>query len=273
LRQFRHKRNPVVNEGLYSFHWYVQNGRFLAVLRSFFHSSLLCTFSFHSSPPTILPSSLTSSCHLFLGLPLLLFPNTYIILFWEFYFLPFSVHARTNVICVTLLSLSPVRSPEGRVFDFRWCHWNSSLRYSFWPHYGTVFDSACNRSEYQGYLQGAERRPVSGADYLTTIMCRLSWNLGAWTSWSPQGLSRPVHGLLYHYILEPYTAWALCLPQIDQMYKTEDPLNSFSNTILMVIELHAMSMKLTLEFKPYESFPAKRIHGPFCTVCVWVNYS
>jgi hypothetical protein len=27
------------------------------------------TFSCHSSPPTILPSSLTSSCHLFLGLP------------------------------------------------------------------------------------------------------------------------------------------------------------------------------------------------------------
>jgi len=42
---------------------------FLAILRSFFHSSLLCTFSCHSSPPTILPSSLTSPCHL-LGLPL-----------------------------------------------------------------------------------------------------------------------------------------------------------------------------------------------------------
>ena len=41
--------------------------RFLAVLRSFFHSSLLCTFSHHPSPPTILQSSLTSSCHVFLG--------------------------------------------------------------------------------------------------------------------------------------------------------------------------------------------------------------
>ena len=39
--------------------------RFLAILRSFFHSSLLCTFSCHPSPPTFLPSSLTSSCHLF----------------------------------------------------------------------------------------------------------------------------------------------------------------------------------------------------------------
>ena len=28
-------------------------------------------------------------------------------------------------------------------------------------------------------------------------MCRLPWNLGASTSWNLQGLSRPVHGLLY----------------------------------------------------------------------------
>ena len=42
--------------------------RLLAVLRSFFHSSLLYTLSFHPFPPTILPSSLTSSYHLFLGL-------------------------------------------------------------------------------------------------------------------------------------------------------------------------------------------------------------
>ena len=44
--------------------------QFLAILRSFFHSSLLHTLSFHPIPPTSLPSSLTSSCHLFLGLPL-----------------------------------------------------------------------------------------------------------------------------------------------------------------------------------------------------------
>ena len=45
----------------------------LAILRSFFHSSLLCTFSCHPSPPTILPCSLTSSCQLFLGILLNLF--------------------------------------------------------------------------------------------------------------------------------------------------------------------------------------------------------
>ena len=43
---------------------------FLAVLRSFFHSSLSYTFLCHSSPPIMPPSSLTSSSHLFLGLPL-----------------------------------------------------------------------------------------------------------------------------------------------------------------------------------------------------------
>ena len=41
--------------------------RFLAFLRSFFHSSLLCSFSCHPSPPTTLPSP---SCHLFLVIPL-----------------------------------------------------------------------------------------------------------------------------------------------------------------------------------------------------------
>ena len=31
-------------------------------------------------------------------------------------------------------------------------------------------------------------------------MCRLSWNLGASTSWNPQDLSRPVMGLFYLYL-------------------------------------------------------------------------
>jgi hypothetical protein len=35
-------------------------------------------------------------------------------------------------------------------------------------------------------------------------MCRLSWNLGASTSWNPMGLSRPAQGLLYLYLIIPY---------------------------------------------------------------------
>ena len=52
--------------------------RFLAVLRSFFHSSLSYTLSFQTFPPTSLPFSLTSSCHLFLGLPLSLIVSKFI---------------------------------------------------------------------------------------------------------------------------------------------------------------------------------------------------
>jgi hypothetical protein len=41
------------------------------------------------------------------------------------------------------------------------------------------------------------KRPVCRADNHITFMCWLSWNLGASNSWNPQGLSRPVMGLLY----------------------------------------------------------------------------
>ena len=51
---------------------------FLTVLRSFFHSSLLYTLSFHPFPPISLPSCLTSPCHLFLGLPLSLVASKFI---------------------------------------------------------------------------------------------------------------------------------------------------------------------------------------------------
>ena len=53
---------------IHSFHWHVQNAtipcRSLELLPFFF------VMSGHPSPPIILSSSLTSSCHLFLGLPL-----------------------------------------------------------------------------------------------------------------------------------------------------------------------------------------------------------
>jgi hypothetical protein len=39
-------------------------------------------------------------------------------------------------------------------------------------------------------------RPVFRVANLTTYMCWLPWNLGASTSWNPQGLSRPVMALL-----------------------------------------------------------------------------
>jgi len=41
-------------------------------------------------------------------------------------------------------------------------------------------------------------------------MCRLSWNLGASTSWNTQGLPRPVKGLLYLYLIHTAWWWLLC---------------------------------------------------------------
>jgi len=53
------------------------------------------------------------------------------------------------------------------------------------------------------------RRPVRRADNLTTFVCRLSWNLRASTSWSPQGLSRSVMELLYllHIDFKAWNIW------------------------------------------------------------------
>jgi len=44
---------------------------------------------------------------------------------------------------------------------------------------------------------GGQRLQVFRADNVTTFMCWLSWNLGTSSSWKPQGLSRPIQGLLY----------------------------------------------------------------------------
>jgi hypothetical protein len=49
-------------------------------------------------------------------LSVLLFPNSYIIAFWEFYFLSFTVHAQISVICLTL---SDPTSDLVRQYDFR----------------------------------------------------------------------------------------------------------------------------------------------------------
>jgi len=46
-----------------------------------------------------------------------------------------------------------------------------------------------------------QNRPVFRSGNLFTLMCRLSWNMGASTSWNPQGLPRPVMGLLYLYLV------------------------------------------------------------------------
>ena len=78
---------------------------------------------------------------------------------------------------------------EGSGFDSRWCHWNFLLTLSFRLHY-----------EYQEYFLGGKGSRCVGLTTFTTFMCRVSWNLGASNSWNPQGLSRPVMGLLYLFL-------------------------------------------------------------------------
>ena len=96
------------------------------IIYSFIHSFLACAeydsslpFSGASSiplcyvrfPATLLhqlffqPLSPHLAIYFLVYLSDLLFPNSYIILFWEFHFLPFSVHVQINVIYLTLFSL------------------------------------------------------------------------------------------------------------------------------------------------------------------------
>ena len=63
-----------------------------------FPATLLHQLFFHTLSPHL-------AIYFLVYLSVLLFPNSYIIPFREFYFLPFSVHAQTNVIYLILLSL------------------------------------------------------------------------------------------------------------------------------------------------------------------------
>jgi hypothetical protein len=82
--------------------------------------------SFIPSPPTILPSILTSSCHLFLGLPLnSLFPNSYIILFWEFPIMR-SFYTLESTLYLYYLSGSLVLA------RLVWCHYYAFILSYIW---------------------------------------------------------------------------------------------------------------------------------------------
>ena len=63
-----------------------------------FPSTLFHQLFFH-------PPSLHLAIYFLVYVSALLFPNSYIIFFWEFHFFPFSVHAQTNVIYLNLLSV------------------------------------------------------------------------------------------------------------------------------------------------------------------------
>jgi hypothetical protein len=82
---------------------------------------------------------------------------------------------------------------EGRGFDSRRCH----------PSGRTMVDSPSNRNEYQQYFMGGKGGRCVG---LTTLPPS---NLGASTSWNPQGLYGPVQGLLYLYLYLCCTTYSI----------------------------------------------------------------
>ena len=101
---------------IYPFRWHVQNATFpccsqellpfLSVMYSFLPTPLHQLF-FHPPSPHL-------AVYFLVYLSVLLFPDLYIIRFWEFYFLPFSLHAQTNVTYLTLKYSHPVRKKKGR---------------------------------------------------------------------------------------------------------------------------------------------------------------
>ena len=60
----------VIHSFIHSFHWHVQNSTIPCCSQELLPFLSAMYFSCNPSPPTLLPSCLTSSCHLFLGLPL-----------------------------------------------------------------------------------------------------------------------------------------------------------------------------------------------------------
>jgi hypothetical protein len=94
------------DSSIHSFSWPVQNATIPCHSQELFPFLPVICFSL---PPISTNYSYIPSLHLVICflvyLSGLLFPNSYIVLFWEFYFLPFSVHSETTVIYLTLLSL------------------------------------------------------------------------------------------------------------------------------------------------------------------------
>jgi len=50
---------------------------------------------------------------------------------------------------------------KGCGFDSQWPHWNFSLTYSLWLHYGPGVDSASNRNEYKEYFLAGGGNPLN----------------------------------------------------------------------------------------------------------------
>jgi hypothetical protein len=108
--------------------------------------------------------------------------------------------------CATIRKIAGL-IPDGVIWIFYW-HNPSSHTVSL-----GLTQSLTGMSTRNISWGGGWRRPVRRADNFTTFIWQLSWNLGASNSWNPQGLSRPVKGLLY--VLAYYIRFA-------EFWKVED---------------------------------------------------
>ena len=88
------------------------------------------------------------------------------------------------------------------------------------------------------------------ADNLSTFMCRLSINLGASVSWNPQGLSRPVQGLLYRYLLPQ----GQCSLQCENEVNTVNGTNRHRDT-----QIHFVDRKADGTYSYHWPYPAEAI--------------
>ena len=86
-------------------------------------------------------------------------------------------------------------------------------------------------------------------------MCRLSWNPGASVSWNPQGLSRPVMGLLYlftlflrpslHFTTLHSTSLHLSILYSTKLHYTSLHLSTLHSTKLQYTSLHLSTLHST----------------------------
>jgi hypothetical protein len=98
-------------------------------------------------------------------------------------------------------------------------------------------------------------------------MCRLSWNLGASTSWNPQGLSRPVMRLLcFTQVNIMLEIWLLFLSTLGPLKRVERTAltvvcNEWHTYQLFDIAGHASSYKESLTASPnYLSCNLKKVY-------------
>jgi len=104
-------------------------------------------------------------------------------------------------------------------------------------------------------------------------MCRLSWNLGASTSWKPQGLSRPVMGLLYlyyyyyycHYYYYIYNYYQSVSLHTCLLVSVHFPAAACTMNSLIYLSISSLVVHLHLSPKEKPRVPVSPFHNRYPT--------